>query len=359
MSIIQEIHQWSQGLHPWQQDAVARLYTDRSLAPADLEDLFALAKAEHGVEDPEKRVTSKLATAQLAAPAVPNRVVQIGAIKNLQHVNALAEGQRLPIAASGLTVIYGENGAGKSGYSRVLKQACRARDRREPILADMRKAPGHAAVATAVFEAVVDGAATDLTWTHGQEAPEQLSEIAIFDAHCARAYVDNEGDFAYAPYGLDILEGLVKTCVAVKGMATKELAANKPNIEPFAALSKTATKVGTMLAGLSAKTSPADVEALATLTEVDNERLTTLNKALAETDPKQKAQILRLRASRFTSLATRIGSAIALIDDAKLAALRALIDKSNAAKSAALLAAKEFKEIAVLNYWKSDKSTKS
>lgn len=348
MSIIQEIHQWSQSLSPWQQDAVARLYTDRSLSQPDMDDLFALAKAEHGIDDPEKRIASKLAAAQLAAPSVPNRTVQINAIKNLQHVNALAEGQRLPIAASGLTIIYGENGAGKSGYSRVLKHACRARDQREPILADMRKAPGQSAAATAVFEAAVDGAPIDLAWTHGKEAPEQLSEIAIFDAHCARAYVDNEGDFAYAPYGLDILEGLVKACVGVKAMANKDLAANKPNIEPFAALSKTATKVGAMLAGLSAKTSPADVEALATLTEADSERLASLNKALAETDPKQKAQILRLRASRFASLATRIGAAIGLVDDAKLAALRSLVEKSNAAKNAALLASKAFKETAGL-----------
>ncbi|MCW5220161.1 hypothetical protein D5041_10370 [Verminephrobacter aporrectodeae subsp. tuberculatae] len=344
MSIIQEIRQWSQTLQPWQQEAIARLYADRSLASADMEDLFALAKAEHGIEDSEKRVTSTLAAAQFAAPAVPNRVVQISAIKNLQNVNALVEGHRLPISASGLTIIYGENGAGKSGYSRVLKQACRARVRGEPILADMRKPPGQPAVATAIFEVMINGTVIDLRWTHGQEAPEQLSEIAIFDAHCARAYVDNEGDFAYVPYGLDILEGLVKTCVTVKGRATKELADNKPNTEPFAALSRTGTKVGAMLVGLSARTSPANVEALATLTDADTDRLAMLNRALTETDPKQKAQTLRLRASRFTSLATRIGTAIALVDDAKFAALRVLIEKSNVAKKAALLAAEAFKK---------------
>ena len=344
MSIIQEIHNWSQGLQPWQQDAIARLYTDRSLIPADIEDLFALAKSEYGVEDPEKRISSKLATSQLAAPAVPNRVVQIRAIKNLQHVNALAGDQRLPIASTGLTIIYGENGAGKSGYSRVLKHACRARDRREPLLADMRKVPDQTAVASAIFEVIVDETATDLKWTQGQEAPEQLSEIAIFDAHCARAYVDNEGDFAFAPYGLDILEGLVKVCSAVRGMVIEELAANKPNIAPFATLSKTTTQVGAMLTALSAKVETANVDVLATLTDTDTDRLTTLNKVLAETDPKQKAQTLLLKASRFTDLRARVEAAIALVDDTKLLTLRALIEKSNAAKNTALIAARTFKE---------------
>ena len=43
MTILQEIHAWSKGLAPWQQDAIARLYGDRNLSAADLEDLYALA----------------------------------------------------------------------------------------------------------------------------------------------------------------------------------------------------------------------------------------------------------------------------------------------------------------------------
>lgn len=344
MSIIQEIHSWSQNLPAWQQDAVARLYANRTLVQQDLDDLFALAKSEHGIEDPQKRAASKLATAQLTAPAVPNRIVKIAAIKNLRNVNALAEGQRLPISPTGLTVIFGENGAGKSGYSRVLKQACRARDQSESILPDMRKTHVQKPVVSAIFETIIDGQTTDLAWTFGQEAPEQLSEIAIFDSHCARAYVDNEGDFAYAPYGLDILEGLVKTCGVVKAKANQELAANRPYIEPFAALAKTPTQVGRLLSSISAKTKPEEVEMLATLSEAELERLATLNKTLAEADPKQKAEILRLKATRFAGLRTRIGDALMVVCDEKIAALRVLIDKSKAAKAAAEIAAKQFKE---------------
>lgn len=344
LTILQEIHKWSQGLPTWQQDAIRRLYLDRTLLPDALEALLAMAKAAHGIEDPEKRAAVKLPAAEVAAPPVANRRVQLVAIKNLLNVNALAENQILPIGPSGLTVIYGENGAGKSGYSRVLKKACRARDQAEAILPDARRLPGKAEPPRADFDVMVNGAPTTLSWIGGQDAPEELSEIAIFDSHCARAYVDNEGDFAYAPYGLDILEGLVKACTAVKAMATKELAANRPNLEPFAALAKTPTKVGRLLFGLSASTKANDIEELATLTEDELARLATLNKALAEADPKQKAQSLRLRASRFTGLATRINAALALVDDSKVTSLRELVEKSNRAKRAAQLASKRFKE---------------
>ncbi len=37
------------------------------------------------------------------------------------------------LPAAGMTVIYGGNASGKSGYARVMKRACRARDQTEPI----------------------------------------------------------------------------------------------------------------------------------------------------------------------------------------------------------------------------------
>jgi energy-coupling factor transporter ATP-binding protein EcfA2 len=344
MMILQEILKWSKGLPVWQQDAIARLYTKIDLTSQDYDDVYALLKSDHDIVDTKGRVPKTLADEQVAAPETIDRLVQLAAIKNLRNVNALAEGQRLPINPSGLSVIYGENGSGKSGYSRVFKKACRARDQREPILPNAHIEPSKTGIPQASFELIVDGTPLEVEWTLGKESPEQLSSIAIFDSHCARAYVDNQGDFAYVPYGLDILEGIVNVCTKLRAMTTKEQTDNKPNVELFAALGKTQTQVGKLLASLSAKTKPQDIEALATLTEADQERLVTLNKTLAEADPKQKAQILKLRATRFANLATRIGTSIDLVNDTRVTNLKSLIEKSKVAKQAAILAGQKFKE---------------
>lgn len=344
MTILQEIHAWSKDLAAWQQDAVARLYEDRALGAADLEDLYALAKAEAGIPDPEGRKPKKLQDAQIASPTDPARTVQLAGIKDLAHVNALANGSRVPIALAGLTVIYGENGAGKSGYSRVFKHACRARDRREPILPNANLDPKTVGVAQAVFETVIDGAATDLLWRYGSPAPEPLSDIAIFDTHCARAYIDNHGDFAYAPYGLDILEGLVGTCNKLKTRATQEKAANAPSDAAYSALIGQQTAVAKALRGIPASTKAEHIESLATLSELELGRLALLTKTLAETDPKQRAQALRRKATRLTELKDRITAAVACVSNEQIKQLQALIEKSKAAKSAAELAATEFKQ---------------
>lgn len=344
MTVIQEIHAWSKGLADWQQDAVARLYEDRTLSAVDLEDLYALVKVEAGIPDPESRKPKKLQDAQVAPPVDPARIVQLVAIKDLAHVNALAHGGSVPIALTGLTVIYGENGAGKSGYSRVFKHACRARDRREPILPNANLDPKTAGVAQAVFETMIDGVPTDLPWRYGAAAPEPLSDISIFDTHCARAYIDNHGDFAYAPYGLDILEGLASACNKLKARATQDKTANAPSDAAYVALKKEQTAVAVALLGIPAKTKADQIEALAKVTEAEQNRLTLLTKTLSEAAPKQKAQTLRQKATRFSGLNDRIATAIAFVDDDKITQLQALIEKSKTAKSAAELASTEFKQ---------------
>jgi energy-coupling factor transporter ATP-binding protein EcfA2 len=344
MTILQEILNWSRDhLSAWQQDAVARLYDDRVLQPADLDDIFALAKSEHGIPDALNRKPRSLQGAQSLKAPTADRLVQLQGIRDLANVNALAEGIKLPISPNGLTVIYGENGAGKSGYSRVLKRACRARDRREVILPDARKEPKAAGVPSAVFEALVDGRAVDLYWSTDKEAPEELSDISIFDSHCARAYIDNQGDFAYVPYGLDILAGLVAVCNAVRERASAERTANAPNIAALANLAPPNTEVGRLLLDLSAATKNEDIEKLASLSSADVERLGALSRALSEADPAKKSHILRLRADRFTALSKQIADASSALSDERLASLRRLIDASSSAKRVADLAAEAFR----------------
>lgn len=343
MTILQEIHAWSKGLPTWQQDAIARIYANRELGASDIDDLYTFAKAEAGIATPNVKNPKKLDDAQVAAPADPTRLVQLVAIKDLLNVNALAGGSRLPIAATGLTVIYGENGAGKSGYSRVLKHACRARDQREAILPDARLDRAQAGIPSATFEAEINGVNADLPWAYGMDAPEPLSEISIFDTHCARAYIDNHGDYAYRPNGLDILESLVGVCAKLKALAAKEKSANTPSNAAYAAMANQKTVVGKALHGIPGATKVNTIEALARLSETEIERLAFLTMTLAEADPKQKAQALRQRAGRLIELKDRIDAAVPVVDDSKLATLRNLIDRLKAAQAAADLAAANFK----------------
>lgn len=348
MSILQEILGWAKGLAPWQSDAVSRLFTKETLTTEDLDDLYALLKAEHGIPDPNGRTANPLADDKIPAGAQPNKHVELVAMKNLTNVNAIAENQRLEFGAKGLTVIYGDNGSGKSGYSRVLKKACRARDQSEQILPNANTPPGKAGPATATFEITVNGAPKELTWDNGKPAPQELSSLAIFDSRCARAYLDDENDFSYVPYGLDIFEALASVCRQFDSRIKTEQAQCAVDKTVFNELAATQTAAGKLVAGLNAKTSAAEVEKLAVLSPEKSSRRDVLEKSLKADNPKEKATQLRLRAARITQLANNAVAKSDIVNDAMSAKLKELAESYHKAKAAAELAANAFKSDATL-----------
>lgn len=50
-------------------------------------------------------------------------MAQLGPVQNIDR---LAGGQKLRMAPVGITLVYGENGSGKSGYTRITKRLCRS-----------------------------------------------------------------------------------------------------------------------------------------------------------------------------------------------------------------------------------------
>jgi energy-coupling factor transporter ATP-binding protein EcfA2 len=343
LDILQEILAWSKGLPTWQSDAIARLLAKPVLSPDDVDDLFALLKVAHGIPDAKDRKPKPLTTDQIPALVKASTHITLCAMKNLRNVNAIAENQKLSFGSSGLTVIYGDNGSGKSGYSRVLKRACRARDQFETIHPNANLPADKSTVAGAVFEIAINGVAKDVQWTNDKTAPPELSSLAIFDSRCARAYLDSEDDFSYVPYGLDVFEGLAKVCQQLKTLIEAEHAQTAVDLTAFALLQGD-TAVGKLISTLSAKTTTTQIDALATLSPEEMAKHIELDKSLKENNPKERANQLRLRARRIAAIATNVVSKGALVDQPVASKLRGLADGYRTAQATATLAAKQFKE---------------
>jgi energy-coupling factor transporter ATP-binding protein EcfA2 len=340
MSVLQEILTWSEELPDWQSDALSRLFNKHNLDSNDIDDLYALLKVEYGIPDPIGRTANRLTSDMIPAEAPTGSCVELMGIKDLIRVNAIANNQRLSFNPKGLTVIYGDNGSGKSGYSRVLKQACRARDQSEPILPNANFPPDDGK-AKATFEIRVDGNVSEETWTDGSPVNEALSTIAIFDHRCARAYIDEEDDFSYIPYGLDIFEGLAKVCNQLKERIDHDLKVCSDNPSEFEDL-RELSGVGEFIANLSSNTDVKEVEALAKIEPDDVKRHDLLYRSLNTDNPLVTADQLHRTSQRILRLANQFKETFSSLDTSVVLNYSDLDKKFLSAKAASALANDSF-----------------
>lgn len=341
MALLDDILAWTMDdLTSWQRDAVRRLFQKQILDQQDYDDLYAMLKSAHGLSDPQNRQPVFLSQEHLPSQKASTTSVVIRSMRDLKHVNRIAEKQKLEFLPKGITIIYGGNSSGKSGYSRVLKRACRARDLSEIVLSDAFDPNAARNIPEAVFDIEVDGQIHALAWKRDVVPPDELSTIAVFDSRCARAYLDAEQDVAYLPYGLDIVENLAQSVLPVLTQRlNSEIAGINTDTESFVDLLGE-TSVGKSIASLSVTTDPEKVKVLATLTPYESNRLVELDKILAENDPKVKAKAQRLLAQRINGLISRIDTAVAWVNDNAMEKIKACdIDAETASKAEAIVVA--------------------
>ena len=123
MTVLQEILNWSTDRPAWQRDALRRLVLNGELTDDDIRGLTDICKSSHGLT--EQREIFPLAKEHLPDRGAGSAPVALDSIFHHRGVNALAENQTLNFSPH-LTVVYGDNAAGKTGYIRILKSACRA-----------------------------------------------------------------------------------------------------------------------------------------------------------------------------------------------------------------------------------------
>lgn len=208
-------------------------------------------------------------------------LVQLGPVQNIDR---LAGGQKLRMATVGITLVYGENGSGKSGYTRIAKRLCRSltADQLRGNVFDATGGP----MRVQVRYKIGDDALTDIEWDPSTPAPSQLRQISVFDSHNARLYVDGENRIAYLPREIAILEHHGELCqrMAAKFAEEEKDLASRLRV-PLPAGYTSGSTVSLMLAKLDPKASPLPTEdelrKLSDLSKTEMEELAQLEAELA------------------------------------------------------------------------------
>ncbi|MGD0652591.1 MAG: hypothetical protein ABSA97_15865 [Verrucomicrobiia bacterium] len=193
---LQELEAWFQERPKWLQDATRRLIQNGTLAEQDLTDLLAICTAE---ADGQAAQFSGLPAGALGVQdtTIPLR---LESISDVQGINALCPDKPLTFGNTPLCIVYGQNGTGKSGYVRLLKHACGARNPGE-LLANIFKTGAQPQVAKLTYTENSE----NRTSIWADQPVAGLRGVDIYDTACGLVYVDQEKEVAFEPWLLLLL----------------------------------------------------------------------------------------------------------------------------------------------------------
>lgn len=287
-NIFDELTKWAQPLETWQQCALAKLVAQSELSEADYQQIFAEFMMEKKLW-PQKGGKNKYPLNVPGKMEDSEKVpAKLRAIRDIKGVNALATGQELNIGDN-LTVFYGPNASGKSGYARILKAACFTRSPSLEILGNIHVPPERRDHPAATF-VLADN--TVVPFKDGKPCLPLRDNFAVFDNSCIRVHTDEKNTFSVTPYLFDVFPKLVGVGDRISAMLGTEITKAQPDIQRFRIEGST-SKVAVALNGLSHYTDLGELESSARFGDTEEARIVEIDKKVAEIKAANLTEVLR------------------------------------------------------------------
>ena len=221
--VINKIIDWVSKQPDWQQDALRRVAVSSVLSDSDVSEVLANLKHANGLPQESELTLQPLRREHLQSDSLKAPLSQICSIDRVKKVNRLAQGQELKFALDGITLIYGHNGSGKSGYCRILKKFCRATVK-DSILPDVFAIgdtdPTEARIRYKLYG---ENDTKEFTWREGEAAPSDITHLSVFDSKNARLYVDEQNRIDYLPYEIELLTQFGQLLVGLQEVLSGEI----------------------------------------------------------------------------------------------------------------------------------------
>lgn len=311
MTTIEDaIAEWAATRPAWQQEVL------RTLAKGEALDQDAIdAIADDLVAGKEPSVVP-LKASEVPGTQAAGACVALRSIREVSNVNALLDHQEMTFGSAGLTVVYGDNGSGKSGYARLVKAAVGARHQ-EPVHGNVFSDTGRQAQKAEIGFSVA-GAEKTATWP--DSIGSELRAVSFYDEACGDTYIGGDSELTYRPSALVMLDGLIAICDAVRAVLDERLQQNSASRGPMPTVPD-GTEGARFLAALAGSTSPAQLDAACAAPDDASEQLGALlqeEARLRATDPSRERVRLEALANKMDSVAKHAALLAGGLSDARV-----------------------------------------
>ncbi len=337
MALEEQIVAWGKERPAWQREIMRRIAAGN---------LFSNEDSDQLIDDilvPKVSPEVTFGLEHLSKTTADDLPVRLVSIAKPDHVNALASDQSLTFEPKGLTIVYGDNGSGKSGYARLLKRITRARHQEE-VLSDVFR-DTLLEKPTASLLVLIGDTEESISWP--ESTPPELQRMLFYDGACGNAYIATESDFPYRPSALVVMDGLINACVMVRTRIDAKLDENAKSAAtmPIVADEIKNTDAGRYVTQISGSSSIETIDKLIKRFDEFSETIDELKDEearLRSADTSKERQILTRQAEKFDAVYKHFEKIHSALGDGGLTELKERRDQIKALEEAASLLTRSF-----------------
>jgi len=337
MAIYNEIVVWSNNKPSFLKDALRRIISSSAITQTDIDELVLLLKKENGDTTVTLNAIPIDNTHIPATVAIGTVYPKLISIKGPINVCALHDQGHLQFPNSGLTVVYGNNGSGKSSYSRILKKLCWSRNSNVELKKNVFSPSASQQKVDFIIE--VNGTSIPFQWLENSPTHSALSSIFVYDNDCGNVYVNNENPTQYKPIGIDVLERLIPVLNDISLKLNSEIVTYNTQ-KPALDLALNITSSGQWYANIESKTRT-EIDTYVQFSQTNTDRKQELFTLINSQNPQQNIQNLTFLRSRIENYIQQLKRIEERFNETSIQEIRDLRSRYESVKQAYDIASNE------------------
>lgn len=279
-AIVDFLWEWTANQREWSKLLISKIVTRESpLSQSDRQEVFNYFLQSLNLHSSLPALTI---TKPIYTPTA--KQIELDSLSAITGVNRLAKNQTVNFAKN-ITVVYGENGTGKTGYSRILKTLGFSYDTNKTILPNIY-ATAEPQSATINFKS--NGTPQTFTW-NGANADSELENISVFNSSCVQFSISDRS-LIVSPIGFHLFQLVSDELNKLTQLLQAKIAAHSTTLHWLANLTQ-ATPQYNFIATLSATSTEQKLTELSDFTPTHQANLTAkesefanLNKTLMQAE---------------------------------------------------------------------------
>jgi energy-coupling factor transporter ATP-binding protein EcfA2 len=278
--IVDFLWEWAESNGEWSKLLIDKIVsTESNLLPAERNQVFNYFLQSINLHTGLPALTTKKPN------YVPtNKVIELETLSDITGVNKLAKNQTLKFSKN-ITVIYGENGTGKTGYGRILKSLGFSYDPNNTVHPNIY---GAVEAKSAIINFKSNGTSQTFNWT-GANKDAELQNISVFNNSCVQISLSDR-QLIVSPIGFHLFNIVSSELNELTQLLNAKIASHPTTIN-WADSLHLGTPQQIYISGLSAISTEQKLTELSGTTPAQEQELidkqtelSQLNKALLQTE---------------------------------------------------------------------------